>query len=225
MDLIDRALHERRTRLSEHEAKKLLHSRDIPINEEVEVASIQELSEAFQSIGFPMVLKACSPDLVHKTERRLVYVDLRNEQEVYTAFDKLWQAIQETGGPGSVLAGEYIRGDRELMVGLTRDEQFGPCVAFGLGGIFTEILHDVAFRLAPLTREDALEMMQEIRGYKILEGIRGLPEADREQLAEILVRVGQLGIEEERIREVDLNPVILDGADPVVVDAAVILQE
>jgi len=225
MELIDRALQEGRNRLSEHEAKQILHSRDIPVNEEVEVTSIQELSEAFQSIGFPMVLKACSPDVLHKTEHRLVYVDLRSEQEVYTAFDKLWQAIQEAGGSGSILAGEYIRGDRELMIGLTRDEQFGPCVAFGLGGIFTEILQDVAFRVAPLSRGDALEMMQEIRGRRILEAVRGLPEADMEQLAEILVRMGSLGLEEGRIREVDCNPVILQGSDPVVVDAAIVLQE
>jgi acetyl-CoA synthetase (ADP-forming) len=111
------------------------------------------------------------------------------------------------------------------MIGLTRDEQFGPCVAFGLGGIFTEILRDVSFRVAPFNREDALEMMREIRGRRILEAVRGLPEADTEQLAEILVRLGSLGLENDRIREVDCNPVILQGADPVVVDASIILQE
>ena len=117
-----------------------------------------------------------------------------------------------------------IRGQRELVVGLTRDPQFGPCVMFGLGGIFTEILKDSAFRVAPLDKHDALDMMQEIKSRKILDAVRGLEAVDRELLADILIKVGQIGIENENIKEIDINPVIISKGKPVAVDALVILE-
>ena len=117
-----------------------------------------------------------------------------------------------------------IKGDRELMVGLTRDSQFGPCVMFGLGGIFTEILKDVTFRIAPLTQWDAMEMMEDIQGSKILGSFRGKPPVDRETLANILISVGQIGVDYEQINEIDINPLkILNGA-PVAVDSLIVLN-
>ena len=110
-------------------------------------------------------------------------------------------------------------------MGLTRDSQFGPCVMFGLGGIFTEILKDTAFRVAPLEKQDALDMMQEIKAFKILEAIRGMKAVDQDILAEILITVGQIGLENDRIKEIDINPVIISGGKPVAVDALVVLQE
>jgi acetyl-CoA synthetase (ADP-forming) len=124
----------------------------------------------------------------------------------------------------SVLVQEYVRGQRELVAGLTRDPQFGPCVMFGLGGIFTEVLKDISFRLAPLEREDALEMMKEIKGHKILEATRGMEAADLDALSDILVTVGKIGLENEVIQEIDINPLILSGAKPIAVDALIVLK-
>jgi len=116
-----------------------------------------------------------------------------------------------------------VKGERELVVGLTRDAQFGPCVMFGLGGIFTEILEDISFRVAPLSREDAMDMMESIRGKKILDAVRGKPPVDREALADILIAVGQIGMNYDQIREIDINPLkILDGK-PIAVDALIVL--
>jgi acetyl-CoA synthetase (ADP-forming) len=116
-----------------------------------------------------------------------------------------------------------VKGDRELMVGLTRDPQFGPCVMFGLGGIFTEILEDVSFRMAPLTANDALAMMSEIRGSKILRATRGMPAVDQNRMAEILVNIGRMGLEHERIKELDINPLKIRDGQPVAVDALIVL--
>ena len=110
------------------------------------------------------------------------------------------------------------------MAGLTRDPQFGPCVMFGLGGIFTEVLRDAAFRVAPLEKRDALEMMQEIKAHKILEAVRGMAPVDKDMLAEILIAVGQIGVENEMIKEIDINPVIITDGKPVAVDALVVLE-
>jgi len=128
------------------------------------------------------------------------------------------------GIEATVLVQEMVKGQRELVIGLTRDAQFGPCVMFGLGGIFTEILKDISFRVAPLEKRDALEMMQEIKGHKILGAVRGMEAADLDQLCEILIRVGQIGLDHEEIKEVDINPVILAKGKPVAVDALIVLE-
>jgi len=129
------------------------------------------------------------------------------------------------GKENAVLVQEMVKGQRELVIGLTRDPQFGPCVMFGLGGIFTEILKDISFRVAPLEKRDALEMMREIKGQKILEAVRGMPAADLDMLAELLINVGRIGLENEQIKEIDINPVIISGSKPVAVDALIILDK
>jgi hypothetical protein len=116
-----------------------------------------------------------------------------------------------------------IKGQRELVVGLSRDPQFGPCVMFGLGGIYTELLRDVSFRVAPLTEYDALQMMDEIKAKKILDEFRGKPAVDRKLLAKMLIAVGQIGLDYEEVSELDINPLIISGNKPVAVDALVIL--
>jgi len=124
-----------------------------------------------------------------------------------------------------VLAQETIEGSRELVAGFIRDAQFGPCVMFGLGGVFTEVLQDIAFRVAPLEKAEALAMIQGIRARKILEAFRGMPAADIDQLADILIAVGNIGIEQAGIREIDMNPIILSGNGPVAVDALIVLNQ
>jgi acyl-CoA synthetase (NDP forming) len=181
------------------------------------------LIKAAAEIGYPLVIKACSADIAHKTEKGLIRVDVRNDQEALTAFDEI---VADMNGAGkAVLVQEMIRGQRELVVGLTRDPQFGPCVMFGLGGIFTEILEDTVFRVAPLQKRDALDMMQEIKAHKILDAVRGMEAVDRQLMADILITVGQIGIENDRIKEIDLNPVIIANGKPVVVDALVVLTD
>ena len=126
---------------------------------------------------------------------------------------------------GVVLVQEMVKGRRELVAGLTRDPQFGPCVMFGLGGIFTEILKDIVFRVAPIEKKEAFDMIKEIKARKVLESIRGIPAADLDALAGILINLGKIGHEQKNIKEIDINPVILDGSKPVAVDALVVLQE
>ena len=178
--------------------------------------------EAIKKIGFPVVLKGCSPDIAHKTEKGLIHVDIRNEDEALAAFKAIIAGMN--GTENSVLVQEMIRGKRELVAGLTRDPQFGPCVMFGLGGIFTEILKDISFRVAPLGKYDAQEMMQEIKGHKILGAVRGMEAVDLEMLADILITIGKIGMENEKIGEIDINPLIISGRKPVAVDALVVLQ-
>lgn len=222
MEVIERARSAGRQSLSEHESKEVLRAYGIPVTREAEASDPGSLAKALQSIGFPLVLKASAPSITHKTEGGLVRVDVRNEEEARAAFEEIMAAVSPEGG--RVLVQEMVKGQRELVVGLTRDLQFGPCVMFGLGGIFTEILKDVSFRVAPLEKRDALEMMQEIKARKILDAIRGTPAADLEQLADILITVGKIGLEQEAIKEIDINPVILAGSRPVAVDALIILQ-
>ena len=221
MKLIDDALNEGRCQLSEYESKQVLASYGLPVTDEKLAKTPEELITAAAIIGYPLVLKACSADIAHKTEKGLIRVDVRNEEEAKTAFNDI---VQRMNGRGkAVLVQQMIRGQRELVMGLTRDPQFGPCVMFGLGGIFTEILEDTVFRVAPLEKFDAMDMMQEIKSRKILDAVRGLEAVDRDLLAEMLIKVGQIGIENDNIKEIDINPVIISSGNPVAVDALVIL--
>jgi len=221
MKIIDDAIKRGQTTLSEYESKLLLASYQIPVTRDIPVEDIKDLIEATQEIGYPVVLKGCSPEIVHKTEKGLIQVDIRNDKEARTAFAEIMNCLN--GGEKSVLVQEMIKGKRELVAGLTRDAQFGPCVMFGLGGIFTEILKDISFRVAPLEKLDAMEMMKEIKGHKILDPIRGMEAADLDILADILVALGRIGLENENIKEIDINPLILSGGKPVAVDALVVL--
>jgi acetyl-CoA synthetase (ADP-forming) len=221
MEIIEKAIKQRRKTLSEHESKQLLSLYDIPVTREILIEDIKDLSGAVDEIGFPLVMKGNSSSITHKTEKGLIRVDIRNEKEARAAFTEIMGKMQGEGE--GVLVQELVKGQRELVVGLTRDPQFGPCVMFGLGGIFTEILKDIAFRVAPLEKRDALDMMQEIKGRKILESVRGMEAADLDSLSQILINVGRIGLENEQVKEIDINPLILKGARPVAVDALVIL--
>jgi len=222
--IIDNALKEGRTTLSEYESKKVLAFYDLPVTREELVSSPQNLLKAAGHIGYPLVIKGCSAEIAHKTEKGLIRVDVRNDEEATTAFREISGAMNGASG-GAVLVQQLVKGKRELVVGLIRDAQFGPCVMFGLGGIFTEILKDTVFRVAPLEKQDALEMMQEIKACKILEAIRGMAAADKDMLAEMLITVGRIGIENDRIKEIDINPVIISGGKPVAVDALIVLRQ
>lgn len=222
MNLIQKALKEGRTALSEYESKQILAAYRIPVTREILVDDVKDLTAATQEIGYPVVLKACSSEIAHKTEKGLILVDIRNDKEARTAFEEIMSKIKD--GEHGVLVQEMVKGQRELVIGLTRDVQFGPCVMFGLGGIFTEILKDISFRIAPLEKRDALEMMRDIKGHKILEAVRGMEAADLDMLADILISVGQIGLENEKIKEIDINPVIISGRKPIAVDSLIVLE-
>jgi acyl-CoA synthetase (NDP forming) len=222
MEIIDKALKEERETLSEYESKIVLASYQIPVTREVIVEAGNEVIPAANKIGYPVVMKGCSPEISHKTEKGLIQTDIRNDNEALDAFNNIMSGMN--GIKGAVLVQEMIKGPRELVIGLIRDPQFGPCVMFGLGGIFTEILKDVSFRLAPLEKRDALEMMDEIKAHKILDSVRGMEPVDREILSEMLINVGRIGIENDKIKEIDINPVIISGSRPIAVDALVVLQ-
>jgi len=223
MQILDNALNEGRTTLTEYESKQVLASYGLPVTREELVNSPQDLLEAAGRIGYPLVIKGCSAEISHKTEKGLIRVDVRNDQEAAAAFDEISTSMNGASG-GAILVQELIKGQRELVVRMIRDAQFGPCVMFGLGGIFTEILNDTVFRVAPLTAQDALDMMQGIKAGKILEEIRGMAAVNKSLLAKMLIAVGQIGTENERIKEIDINPVIISGGKPVAVDALVVLQ-
>ncbi len=222
MQIIEKALREGRNTLSEHESKQFLAAYDIPVTREILVGDRKDLADALNEIGFPVVMKGNSSSITHKTEKGLIRLDVRDEKEAGTAFEEMMGRMEGRGD--GVLVQEMVKGPRELVAGLTRDPQFGPCVMFGLGGIFTEILKDTAFRVAPLEKRDALDMMKEIKGHKILEAVRGMEPADLDTLSRILINVGRIGIENAHVKEIDINPLILRGARPVAVDALVVLE-
>lgn len=211
------------TSLSEHESKMLLEKYDIPTAPEKPAATVEEAVDAAAGIGYPVVLKAEGPGIAHKTERQLVQVGLRDEGDVREAYATIMKNLGDTPSDG-VLVQKMIKGERELVIGLVRDPQFGPCVMFGLGGIFTEVLKDTSFRVAPITEDDALQMMDDIRASAILGPVRGMKSADRPKLARALVGLGRIGLEQDAVGEIDVNPLIISAdGDPVAVDALVIL--
>ena len=211
-----------RNRLSEFESKQVLSRYDIPVVRETLVKNFEQATSAASAIGYPVALKACSSAISHKTEGGLIALDIKDEKALCSGFEDIQKKAEGMGA--DFLVQEMIAGDRELVMGLVRDPQFGPCVMFGLGGIFTEALSDVSFRSAPLTEVDALEMMQEIKGHKILKAFRGMPEVDLAALSKCLIRLGQIGLDHDIVREIDINPLIVKGSQPIAVDALIVLD-
>ncbi|OHD64791.1 MAG: carboxylate--amine ligase [Spirochaetes bacterium RBG_13_51_14] len=219
--IIKKALKRGQKTLSEYESKQVIQSVGIPITREKLARSRDEAIAFAEEIGYPVVLKGCSDKAAHKTEMGLVKLKLAGPDEVRKAYDEIVGKGLDLDG---VLVQEMIKGEREFVIGLSRDPQFGPCVMFGIGGIFTEVIRDVSFRVAPLTELDAEEMIDEIRMKKLLDEFRGSPAVDRKQLVKALVGIGDLGYRHDEIAEIDINPVIISGNTPVVVDALVVLN-
>ena len=221
--LVARSVKAGQEALSEFDSKRFLSAYGVPITRERLVNSEKDARAAAERLGYPVVLKGCAHDLLHKTEAGLVMVGLGSSKEVANAFKELKARAGSDFG-GRFLVQEMVKGDRELMIGMTRDEQFGPSVMFGLGGIFTEILEDVVFRLAPLSLSDARQMMSEIRSAKILNTVRGMPRVNQPMLARAIVAVGKAAVDNPDIAEIDINPLIVSGSHPVAVDGLVILK-
>ncbi len=219
--IIQSALDRRQKALSEHESKQLLASYDIPVSAEILASTAVKAIEAAEAIGFPLAMKACSAQLLHKTESDAVALNITSLPEVQDTFGKL---ARIEPAPDGILVQAMVPGKRELVVGLNRDLQFGPCVMLGLGGIFTEVLEDTAFRAVPFDRVEALDMAAELRGSKLLGAFRGEPPIDLEKVADILLAVGDIALSHPEVSEIDINPLIVnpDGLC-VAVDALVVL--
>jgi acyl-CoA synthetase (NDP forming) len=188
--------------------------------------NLEEVLGAAGAIGFPVVLKLISQDLLHKSDAGVVRLNINNEEEVGRAYHEIVKN-KERANPAAKIEGflvqQMIRNGHEVIVGLGTDATFGKIIMFGMGGIFVEILRDVAIRKIPITRSDAQDMIEEIKGYRILRGARGGDSANFELIRKILMAVSRLGEEVGEITEMDLNPVIVSSREAVVADARIIV--
>jgi len=209
--------------LSEHESREFLAPYAIPLVAARLVTSAEQAVAAAAALGFPVVLKANGAALSHKSDQGLVRLGLHDAAAVQRAHAEL--VARAGAAADGVLVQPQLGTARELVAGLQRDAQFGPCVMFGLGGILAEAIGDVVFRVAPLQRADALAMLDEIRGAGLLGAVRGLPAVDRDRLAEVLSALGRVGLERSEVAQIDLNPLLLDGPQPLAADALVLLQD
>ena len=228
--ILDKAKDEGRKALTEVEAKTLLRAWGLAVPRGGLARSATEARSLFSSIGGAVALKASSPDLLHKTEAGVIRLGIESADDVDRAFEEIvakakkWDPRARLDG---VLVEEMIGGDRrEVIVGTRQDLRFGPVLTFGLGGIFVEAIRDFAVWPAPLSLDEARQMIWRIRGYRILTTLRGRPAADLEALAQVLCQVGQLASEwQERIAELEINPlfVLPEGSGVVVGDALAVL--
>jgi acyl-CoA synthetase (NDP forming) len=224
--LLDRVSEAGRKQLTEVEALQLFQAYGIPTVPHKVTQTEDETVQAAEEIGFPVVLKVLSHEVIHKTDVGGVKVDLRSASEVSQAFRQIHDSVTEKVEGArieGILVEGYQREGREVIVGMYTDPQFGPILMFGMGGIYVEALKDVTFRVHPVTRIDAEEMIRAIRGFPLLEGVRGEPGVDLELLTEVIQRVSQLVGDHERIAEMDLNPFMALESGGVAVDARVTL--
>ncbi len=208
--------------MDEYLSKKILAEIGLPTVEEALAETADQALDLARDFGYPLVLKGIAPDLIHKTEENMVRLDLGSDREVGEAYADLAGRLPKGG---RVLVQKQIKGGLELILGYVRDPQFGPCVMCGLGGILAEVLGRATFALAPLSEADGLGLLSRLPAQKLLNGFRGAKPADREALAGMLSALGRFGAENPRIREIDLNPVIISQGRPLAVDASIILDD
>ena len=228
-ELFDRVRSEGRVSIGDAEAREVLEAYDLPIPDSRLAETSDKAVEIAEEIGYPVVLKVASPDILHKTDVGGVKLNLRSPEDVRDAFDLIvYRAGRYVEGARiwGCLVQEMVTSGREVLLGMSRDPQFGPLVAFGLGGIYVEALKDVAFRVAPFSREEAEEMIHEIRSYPLLEGIRGEPPADHEAMIDSLLRISQLVTDFPEIVELDINPLMVfeEGRGAMAIDMRLVLS-
>jgi acetyltransferase len=206
--------------LDEYDSKQLLGVQKIPVVEEMIVKSSSEAENVGHKWGFPIVLKGLIAGETHKTEFGLVHLGIFSLSQLEEAFHKVKTKV---GDQGRILIQRQVKIDYELIAGFLRDEEFGPCVMFGLGGILAELEPDVAFALAPLKREGAFRLIDQIRGKKLLDGFRGMAPLKKDLMADILVRLGELGTKDPSIQQIDINPLAVSQGSPLAIDANIIV--
>jgi acyl-CoA synthetase (NDP forming) len=225
--IISQARREGRKALLETEAKAICMEYAIPVTTFKLAKNEEEAVEFAGQIGFPVVLKIVSPDIVHKSDAGGVMVNLKNAVEVRNAYGKILENAKKYDSQAKivgVLVQEMAPQSTEVIVGAIKDPQFGQTLMFGLGGIFVEILKDVTFRIAPVTREDAHEMVTKVKAYPLLTGYRNTPPADLDAIINVLLNTSKLVMDYPEIKELDLNPVMAYEKGAKTVDARIILE-
>ncbi|UCE20116.1 MAG: acetate--CoA ligase family protein [Gemmatimonadota bacterium] len=227
--VIDRAKKEGRAFLPEPEAHAVLQAYGFPVLKSKLAVNLEEALAAAEDIGFPVVVKIVSPQILHKIDVGGVKVNIQTKGELRKAYQNLMASIKGNR-PDAEIWGVFVQkmaeNGKETIIGMNRDPHFGPILLFGLGGIYVELFKDVSFRIAPLRELGARRMIRQIRGYKMFEGFRGEPPSDTEAIAECLQRLSQLVIDCDEIDELDINPLIVynEGDGAVVVDARILLK-
>jgi acyl-CoA synthetase (NDP forming) len=227
IDIIDRAKSEGRTILTEVESKQILGEEGIPIARAQLAATREEALAAARQIGLPVVLKIVSPDISHKSDVGGVKLNLGSQEEVAAAFDEIVAAARRAQPEATVLGvsvQKMARPGVEVIMGMTKDPQFGPVLMFGLGGVFVEVLKDVSFRIVPLEPRDARQMIHDIQGFPVLEGFRGQEPADLAALEDMLMRLSAFVEKHSEIQELDLNPIFAYKDGALAVDARIVLS-
>jgi acyl-CoA synthetase (NDP forming) len=225
--IINQAKKEGRTALLETEAKTICIEYGIPVTKFKLAKNEKEAATYADQIGYPIVLKIVSPDVIHKSDAGAVIVNLKTPVEVASAYKKILENVKKYNADAKidgVLVQEMAPQSTEVIVGAIKDPQFGQTLMFGLGGIFVEILKDVNFKIAPLTAEDAKEMITELKAYPLLKGYRNTPPADIGALVTILCNTSRLVMDNPEIKELDLNPIMAYQSGAKTVDARIILE-
>src|SRR3954468_24175601 len=225
--VLDRVKAEGRDSLTAPEGKIVCDAYGIPVPKEGVVSSAAEASKLAGSMGFPVVMKIVSPDILHKTEAGGGIVGVKSAGEASSAYDQIIANAKKYKADATVVGvqvQQMIKGGQEVIVGAITDNSFGKLVAFGMGGVLVEVLKDITFRLAPATRQDALSMLDGIKAAEMLKGVRGSEPVDREALADIIVKVSQLVTDFPEISELDLNPVFATARDATAADVRIVVD-
>jgi acyl-CoA synthetase (NDP forming) len=226
-EVIAKAREEQRHCLTEVESKQLIAQAGIPVADARLAKTKQEAVSIANELGFPVVLKIVSPDVTHKSDSGGVKLGLKSAAQVSKAYSEIMTAVKQNE-PGAKISGVSVqrmeRPGVEVILGMSKDAQFGPVLMFGLGGVFVEVLKDVSFRIVPIVRRDAKEMIEEIKGYPLLKGYRGQEPANIEALENMLLKLSQFVEQNPEIKELDLNPIFARSDGAVAVDARIILE-
>jgi succinyl-CoA synthetase beta subunit len=221
VDIIRQALVSGQTALDEYAAKQILSAYGVPVTREILALTKTDTVAAAEQIHYPVALKVCSWEIPHKSGKGLIVLNIENAAQIKKAFDNIQKAA---GRHVPVLVQEMVNGNREFLTGMTRFAGFAPCVVFGLGGVLTEIYHDTTIRQAPLADVDAREMFADIRTGRLLGEYRGMPEVKLDVLTQILQTTGNIALLHPEIAEIDLNPIMIRGDEPIVADALMVLK-
>jgi len=225
--IFDKVEKEGRKFLLESEAKTVCRAYGIPVTDFKVAKNEAEAVEFADEIGYPVVLKIVSPDVIHKSDVGGVIINVKDAEDVQKAYEQIMDSVKRHEPNAEivgVLVQEMAPQSTEVIVGATKDPQFGPTLMFGLGGIFVEILKDVTFRIAPVTEDEAREMITAVKAYPLLKGYRNTPPADIEAIVKILLNTSRLVMEHQEIKELDLNPIMVYEKGAKTVDARIILE-
>ncbi len=226
--IISNAYSESRSFLLEPEAKKVVAAYGLITTNDIVATSPEEAVKMAESIGYPVVMKIVSPEVLHKSDAGGVMLSITSPEAVKRAYQDILSNVKNFNPDAKIvgiLIQEMAEIDREVIVGMIKDPQFGPAIMFGLGGIFVEVLKDVTFRVVPITRYDAMQMINEIKALPILKGVRGKKPIDFDKLVDILINVSRLVTDHPEIEELDLNPVTISPTNAKVLDARIILSK